>query len=38
MLVALKKRLVPTDYARKLNLIYKYNKLNVTDHMLYEEA
>ena len=27
MLVALKKRLAPTDYIRKLDLIYKYNKL-----------
>ena len=27
MLVALKKRLAPTDYARKLDLTYKYNKL-----------
>ena len=27
MLVALKKRLAPTDYARKLELAYKYNKL-----------
>ena len=27
MLVALKKRLAPTDYARKLDLARKYNKL-----------
>ena len=27
MLVALKKRLAPTDYARKLDLVQKYNKL-----------
>jgi hypothetical protein len=27
MLVALKKRLAPTDYARKLELACKYNKL-----------
>ena len=27
MLVALKKRLAPTDYARKLELAQKYNKL-----------
>ena len=27
MLVALKKRLAPTDYIRKLDLVYKYNKL-----------
>ena len=27
MLIALKKRLAPTDYTRKLELIYKYNKL-----------
>jgi len=27
MLVALKKRLAPTDYARKLEVVYKYNKL-----------
>jgi hypothetical protein len=27
MLVALKKRLAPTDYARKLELARKYNKL-----------
>ena len=27
MLVALKKRLAPTDYARKLDVVWKYNKL-----------
>jgi hypothetical protein len=27
MLVALKKRLAPMDYARKLEVVYKYNKL-----------
>jgi hypothetical protein len=27
MLVALKKRLAPTDYARKLEVVHKYNKL-----------
>jgi hypothetical protein len=27
MLAALKKRLAPTDYARKLDLAHKYNKL-----------
>lgn len=27
MLVALKKQLAPTDYTRKLELVYKYNKL-----------
>ena len=29
MLVALKKRLAPTDYARKLELASKYNKLKI---------
>jgi len=27
MLIALKKRLAPTDYARKLEVVRKYNKL-----------
>ena len=27
MLVALKKRLAPIDYTRKLEVVYKYNKL-----------
>jgi hypothetical protein len=29
MLVALKKRLAPTDYVQKLDLIQKYNKLKM---------
>ena len=27
MLIALKKRLAPTNYIQKLELVYKYNKL-----------